>query len=55
MRTIQSMEEKYLLPALELVEQVFTDYESAEEGKLVPGGLDHIHGQVAYTMYDSLR
>lgn len=29
------MEEKYLLPALDLVEAVFTDHESAEEGKLV--------------------
>lgn len=35
MRIIKSMEEKYLLPALDLVEAVFTDHESVEEGKLV--------------------
>ena len=29
-RTIKSMEEKYLVPALELVEAVFTDSECAE-------------------------
>lgn len=34
-RTIRSMEEKYLLPSLELVEQVFTDHENADEGRLV--------------------
>jgi predicted N-acetyltransferase YhbS len=35
MRIIKSMEEKYLVPALELVEAVFTASESAEEGALV--------------------
>lgn len=35
MRIIQSMEEKYRLPALELVEAVFTAHSDAEEGKLV--------------------
>ena len=35
MRIIQSMEDKYLLPALELVEAVFTAHSDAEEGKLV--------------------
>ena len=34
-RIIKSMEEKYLVPALELVEAVFTDSECAENGKLV--------------------
>ena len=33
-RMIKSMEDKYLLPALELVEEVFADYESAEDGKI---------------------
>ena len=33
-RIIKSMEEKYLVPALELVEAVFTDSECAENGKL---------------------
>ena len=34
-RIIKSMEEKYLLAALELVETVFTESEDAESGKLV--------------------
>ena len=34
-RIIKSMEEKYLLPALDLVEAVFTEHADAEEGKLV--------------------
>ena len=35
MRIIKSMEEKYLVPALELVETVFTKHSDVEEGKLV--------------------
>ena len=35
MRIIKTMEEKYLVPALELVETVFTNHSDAEEGKLV--------------------
>lgn len=35
MRTIQRIEDKYLLPAAELVEAVFTASEGAESGKLV--------------------
>ena len=35
LRTIKSMEEKYLLPSLELVEAVFTAHENEKEGKLV--------------------
>ena len=34
MRIIKSMEEKYLLPSLELVEAVFTDYENEEDAKI---------------------
>ena len=34
-RIIKSMEEKYLIPSLNLVESVFTAHENAEEGKLV--------------------
>ena len=34
-RIIKSMEEKYLLPSLDLVETVFTEHSDAEEGKLV--------------------
>ena len=35
MRSIKSMDEKYLVPALELMTRVFTESESAEEGALV--------------------
>lgn len=34
-RVIKSMEEQYRLPALDLVETVFTEHENAEEGKMV--------------------
>ena len=34
-RIIKSMEEKYRIPALELVETVFTEHSDAQEGKLV--------------------
>jgi predicted N-acetyltransferase YhbS len=33
--SIQSMEEKYLEPSLDLIQRVFTEHENAEEGKLV--------------------
>ena len=48
MRTIQSMEEKYLLPSLELVEQVFTDHESVEEGKMVRSLVEEIRAKEYY-------
>lgn len=35
MRKIKPMEEAYLIPALDLVETVFTNHSDAEEGKLV--------------------
>ena len=34
-RIIKSMEAKYLQPSLELIEDVFTKWDSAEEGKTV--------------------
>lgn len=48
MRTIKSMEETYLLPSLELVEQVFTDHENAEEGKLVRSLVEEIRSKRFY-------
>ncbi len=35
MRQVREMEEQYRLPALELVEEVFTQYDSPEEGRMV--------------------
>ena len=47
-RIIKSMEEKYLLPALELVEAVFTDSECAENGKLVRSLVEEIRSKRWY-------
>ena len=34
-RIIKAMENKYLLPSLELVQEVFSEWDSLEEGKIV--------------------
>ena len=47
-RTIKSMEKKYLLPTLELVEAVFTDHENEEEGKLVRSLVEEIRSKRFY-------
>ena len=47
-RIIQSMEAKYLVPSLELVEAVFTDHESAQEGKLVRALVEEIRSKKYY-------
>ena len=48
MRIIKSMEEKYLLPSLELVEKVFTESECAENGKLVRSLVEEIRTKRFY-------
>ena len=48
MRIIKSMEEKYLLPALDLVERVFTDSECEENGKLVRSLVEEIRSKRFY-------
>ena len=45
MRIIKTMEEKYLVPALELVETVFTNHSDAEEGKLVRALVEEIRSK----------
>ncbi len=47
-RTVKSMEEKYLLPSLELVERVFTEYSGAEEGALVRSLVEEIRAMGTY-------
>ena len=47
-RTIKSMEEKYLVPALDLVEAVFTAHENAREGKLVRRLVEEIRSKRFY-------
>ena len=48
MRTITSMKPEYLLPSLELVEQVFTEHENADEGKLVRRLVEEIRSKEYY-------
>ncbi len=48
MRIIKSMEDKYLVPSLELVEAVFTAHENAEEGKLVRSLVEEIRSKRFY-------
>lgn len=47
-RYIKSMEDKYLLPALELVEAVFTAHSDAEEGRLVRSLVEEIRAKKYY-------
>ena len=48
MRTIKSIEDKYLAPTLDLVEQVFTAHSDAEEGKLVRALVEEIRAKRFY-------
>ena len=48
MRTIKPIEEKYLIPTLELVEAVFTAHSDAEEGKLVRTLVEEIRSKRFY-------
>ena len=48
MRTITAMKPEYLLPSLDLVEQVFTDHESPEEGRTVRALVEEIRGKPYY-------
>ena len=47
-RNIKSMEPKYLLPSLELVEKVFTEWDSPEEGKIVRSLVEEIRAKKYY-------
>lgn len=47
-RIIKPMEEKYLLPALELVDAVFTAHENATEGRIVRSLVEEIRGKRFY-------
>ena len=47
-RIIKSIEEKYLIPSLNLVESVFTAHENAEEGKLVRSLVEEIRSKRFY-------
>ena len=45
MRIIKSMEDKYMVPALDLVETVFTEHSDAEEGRLVRSLVEEIRSK----------
>lgn len=47
-RTIKAMEERYLLPALELVQTVFTESDSPEEGSMVRRLVEEIRSKKYY-------
>ncbi len=47
-RIIKSMEEKYLVPSLELVESVFTEYDCATEGKMTRRLVEEIRSMRFY-------
>lgn len=47
-RIIQSMTDKYCLPALELVERVFTETDSPEEGRMVRSLVEEIRAKRYY-------
>ena len=48
MRSIKSMEQKYLLPSLRLVEEVFAVWDGPEEGKLVRRLVEEIRAKKYY-------
>ena len=48
MRTIKTIDEKYLNPTLDLVEQVFTAHSDAEEGALVRALVEEIRSKRFY-------
>ena len=47
-RTIKSMEKRYLVPSLELVEDVFTHWDSPKEGRLVRQLVEEIRAKKYY-------
>ena len=47
-RTIKSMEEKYRIPSLDMVEAVFTAHADAEEGRLVRALVEEIRSKQWY-------
>ena len=47
-RAIKEMEARYLVPALELVEAVFTDYENPEDARITRNLVEEIRGKRFY-------
>ena len=47
-RTVRSMEDRYLLPSLEMVEEVFSEWDSPQEGKTVRRLVEEIRSKKYY-------
>ena len=47
-RTITAMREKYLKPSLDMIEQVFSEWENPEEGKTVRRLVEEIRAKKYY-------
>lgn len=47
-RTIKSMENKYLQPSLDMVEEVFTQFQDAQEGRMVRALVEEIRAKEFY-------
>ena len=47
-RTIKSMENKYLQPSLDMVEEVFTQFQDAREGRMVRALVEEIRAKEFY-------
>lgn len=47
-RIIKSMEEKYLMPSLDMIEDVFTQYKDAKEGRIVRQLVEEIRAKKYY-------
>lgn len=47
-REIRAMEKKYLVPSLDLVEEVFTEYDSPQEGRMVRRLVEEIRQKKYY-------
>ena len=47
-KTIKAMETKYLQPSLEMIEDVFTKWDSPEEGKVVRSLVEEIRSKKYY-------
>ena len=53
-KTIKAMETKYLQPSLEMIEDVFTKWDSPEEGKVVCSLVEEIRSKKYYLPEPSL-
>lgn len=53
-KTIKAMETKYLQPSLEMIEDVFTKWDSPEEGKVVRSLVEEIRSKKYYLEFPTI-